>query len=870
LPRHRSAIPAWPGLVLEDGAVIQPFWNLPTGKAVEQLGSTLRGLSSLDARSRLERNASTRLTVKKRTDSFTILAGQFSSPIVLLLVAAAVISLFLHDSTDAAIILTIVFASGLLGFWQERGAAGAIAKLLSLVEVKAKVLRDGTAIDVPLADIVTGDVVLLSAGATVPGDCLILESRDLFADEATLTGETFPAEKAVAVLAPDTPLSQRTNILFLGTHVVSGTATALVTATGRDTEFGKISDRLKLRPPETDFERGVRRFGYLLMEVTLLLVICIFAVNVYLHRPALDSFLFSLALAVGLTPQLLPAIVSINLAAGARRMAEKKVIVKRLSSIENFGSMNVLCTDKTGTLTEGKVTLESVTDLAGKESQAALLCVYLNATFESGFASPIDAAICAHCVLDISAWNKLDEVPYDFVRKRLTVLVSGPEGHMMITKGALAQVLAVCSAAEDASGAEQPLEQVRAQIEARFAEYSRNGQRTLGLARKRVGQTGAIGKADETDMCFIGFVLFSDPLKPGIAATIGRLRELGVALKVITGDNALVARSVARQIGFSNAQVLAGGELKAMSDGALLNRAGQIDVFAEVEPNQKERIIQALRKAGNVVGYMGDGINDASALHAADVGLSVEDAVDVAKEVADIVLLEKDLDVLIDGIHEGRVTFANTLKYVLIATSANFGNMFSMAGASLLLPFLPLLPKQILLTNMLTDLPAMTISSDGVDEEMLTRPRRWDIGFIRTFMLTFGVLSSVFDYLTFAALLFVFHASTDQFRTAWFVESVASASLILLVVRSRQPIFRSKPRGRLVFATLAVVAVTVAIPYLPVAGALGLTPLPAVYLGATAAIVAAYIGCGEVVKRFFYRRFDVSSPATAPTAPVAS
>jgi Mg2+-importing ATPase len=823
---------------------------------MQRLGTSAKGLSSAEALLRIKRYEGSRLIPKKRTDTFTLLLGQFSSPIVLMLVAAAIISVFLHDSTDAVIILAIVLASGLLGFWQERGAAGAVEKLLSLVEVKAKVLREGVPVDLPLSDVVPGDVVLLSAGATAPGDCLVLESRDLFADEATLTGETFPAEKSVTVLPVETPLAKRTNFVFLGTHVVSGSATALVVSTGKETEFGKVSERLKLRPPETDFERGIRRFGYLLMEVTLLLVICIFAFNVYLHRPVLDSFLFSLALAVGLTPQLLPAIVSINLASGARRMADKKVIVKRLSSIENFGSMNVLCTDKTGTLTEGEVTLQSVTNLEGKESQEALLLVYLNASFESGFASPIDAAIRKHCVLDIATWKKLDEVPYDFVRKRLTVLVSGPQGNLMLTKGALAQVLDVCSTAEDASGAEQPLTAVREQIDAHFAEYSRNGQRTLGLARKKLGTTTAIGKSDETGMCFIGFVLFSDPLKPGIAATIERLRGLGVSLKVITGDNALVATSVARQIGFANADVLSGKELKDISDGALLNRVGKVDVFAEVEPNQKERIIQALRKAGNVVGYMGDGINDASALHAADVGLSVEDAVDVAKEVADIVLLEKSLDVLIEGIREGRITFANTLKYVLIATSANFGNMFSMAGASLLLPFLPLLPKQILLTNMLTDMPAMTISSDSVDDQMLASPQRWNIGFIRSFMLTFGVLSSVFDYLTFGALLYLFHASTDQFRTAWFIESVVSASLILLVVRSRQHIFSSRPSRRLILATLGIVLVAAVLPYLPFADFLGFVSLPLVYLVVTAAIVALYIAAAELTKRFFYRRFD--------------
>ena len=840
----------------------QPAWSLPVADVVGRLGTTPKGLSSAEAAARLKQYADRRLAPKKRTDTFTLLLGQFSSPIVLMLVGAAGISIFLRDHVDALIILAIVLASGLLGFWQERGAAGAVEKLLSLVEVKAKVLREGVPVDVPRADVVPGDVALLSAGVTSPGDCLLLDSRDLFADEATLTGETFPAEKSVAVLPADAPLAKRTNFVFLGTHIVSGSGTALVVAIGRDTEFGKVSERLKLRPPETDFERGVRRFGHLLMEVTLLLVIGIFAFNVYLHRPVLDSFLFSMALAVGLTPQLLPAIVSINLAAGARRMAERKVIVKRLSSIENFGSMNVLCTDKTGTITEGEVTLQSVNDLQGRESEHALLYVYLNSAFETCFASPIDAAIRNHCVIDISAWKKLDEVPYDFVRKRLTVLVSGPEGNLMITKGALAQVLEVCATAEDASGAEHPLQSVREDIQARFAEYSRNGQRTLGLARKKLGTGSSIGKGDEAGMCFVGFVLFADPLKPGIAATIQRLRGLGVSLKVITGDNELVAKSVAGQIGFEVAQVLSGRELRGMSDGALLNRVNSVNVFAEVEPNQKERIILALRKAGNVVGYMGDGINDASALHAADVGLSVEDAVDVAKEVADIVLLEKDLDVLIDGIREGRITFANTLKYVLIATSANFGNMFSMAGASLLLPFLPLLPKQILLTNMLTDLPAMTISSDGVDDEMLARPQRWNIGFIRSFMLTFGVLSSVFDYLTFGALLYLFHAGTDQFRTAWFVESVVSASLILLVVRSRQPVFSSKPSRRLVLATLAVALITVALPYVPLAALLGLTPLPLTYLVLTVAIVALYIACAEVAKRIFYRRFD-RAPAVA-------
>jgi Mg2+-importing ATPase len=832
-----------------------PFWSVPAAQVLKDLQTAPEGLSAAEAASRLERYAARRLAPKKRTDALTLLLGQFSSPIVLLLLGATAISLFLHDTTDAAIILAIVLASGLLGFWQERGAAGAVEKLLSLVEVKSQVLRAASPHEVPLADVVPGDVVLLSAGASAPGDCLLLEARDLFADEATLTGETFPAEKAVAVLAVETPLGKRTNAVFMGTHMVSGTATAVVVAIGRDTEFGAVADRLKLRPPETDFERGVRRFGYLLLEVTLLLVIGIFAFNVYLHRPVLDSFLFSMALAVGLTPQLLPAIVSINLAQGARRMADHKVIVKRLAAIENFGSMNVLCTDKTGTITEGVVTLESATDIGGQPSDEALLYAYLNASLQTGFSSPIDAAICNHCRIDISAWKKLDEVPYDFLRKRLSILAAGPEGTVMITKGALAQVLEVCTTAEDAAGVAVPLASVREEINTRFTQYSASGQRTLGLARKRLGSETRIGKDSEAGMSFLGFLLFSDPPKPGIEVTIGRLRELGVSLKVITGDNALVAATVARTIGFGDALLLSGHELRQMSDGALLNRVSQVDIFAEVEPNQKERLILALRKAGHVVGYMGDGINDASALHAADVGLSVEGAVDVAKQVADIVLLEKNLDVLVEGVREGRTTFANTLKYVLMATSANFGNMFSMAGASLLLPFLPLLPKQILLTNLLTDMPEMTIASDNVDAEMLARPRRWDIGFIRAFMLTFGVLSSVFDYLTFGALLYILRSGPEQFRTGWFVESVLSAALVVLVVRSRHPFFRSRPGKRLLLATLGVVGVTLMLPFLPFAPLLGLTPLPLFFLPLLALIVAMYIVSAEVAKRLFYRHF---------------
>ena len=831
-----------------------PFWSVPVSGVFQQLHSTPQGLSAADARRRLAEHGANLLKPKKRSDALTLLLSQFKSPIILILFFATGLSFFLHDPADALIILTIILISGLLGFWQEHGAANAVAKLLAIVQIKAAVWRDGKPVEIPVEEIVPGDVVSLKAGDVVPGDCLIAESRDLFVDEATLTGETFPVEKAAGSAAPETPLSQRTNALWMGTHVISGSARAVVIHTGRETEFGKVSDRLKLRPQETEFEHGVRRFGYFLMEVTLILVIAIFAANVYLKKPILDSFLFSLALAVGLTPQLLPAIISINLAHGAKRMAASQVIVKRLAVIENFGSMNVLCSDKTGTLTEGTVHLKSALDVDGNDNEKVLFYAYLNAIFETGFTNPIDDAIRGHRTFETGAFRKLDEVPYDFNRKRLSILLQQGERRLLVTKGALLNVLEVCVSAETAEGVTKNMAAVMARIQQHYEDLSRQGFRTLGVAYKTLSQEQPLAKDHEADMTFLGFLVFFDPPKPQIMETINQLKAQGVLLKIITGDNQFVAAAVGRQIGLEQPHILAGPELHRMSDEALIHLVTKVDIFAEVEPNQKERIILALRKAGQVVGYMGDGINDASGLHVADVGISVESAVDVAKEAADIVLLKKDLSVLAQGVREGRMTFANTLKYVFMATSANFGNMFSMAGISLFLPFLPLLPKQILLTNLMTDFPEMTIATDAVDHEMVDRPRRWDIRFIRRFMITFGILSSVFDYLTFGLLLFVLHATQDQFRTGWLMESVVSASLIVLVIRSRRPFFKSRPGKYLMTATAVIVAVTLLLPYTPLAAVFGLEPLPAFFLALIGLIVGLYIVAAEIVKRVFYAR----------------
>jgi Mg2+-importing ATPase len=844
------------------------FWCIPEGELLALLETTRSGLEPLEARRRFD--SANLIGGERGRGVFTLLLSQFKSPIILILLFATGLSFFLHDPFDALIILSIVAVSGFLGFFQEYGANETVAKLSQVLKSTSRVLRDGLEARVPSDEIVPGDVILLAAGDSVPGDCYLLESKNLFADEAVLTGETFPAEKSPGIVPVEAPPARRMNTLFAGTHVVSGTGRAVVVRTGKDTDFGKIAGRLRLKAPETEFQRGVRRFGSLLLEITLMLVIAIFAVNVFLHRHVLDSFLFSLALAVGLTPQLLPVIVSINLSHGAKGMAARKVIVKRLASIENFGSMDVLCSDKTGTLTEGVVRVRSALSPRGGEDDRVLLGAFLNSAFVTGFTNPIDEAIRTHKKFDLPGYTKIDEVPYDFVRKRLSVLLSAGGRRFMITKGAVTELLGCCANAADGpaddaghggagvllsviNGA-RPIEEGRDRILTRFESMSREGYRLIGVAVKDGGTLRRLSTEDENGMTFAGFIVLHDPLKRGVAGTVMELRGLGVSLKIVSGDNRFVAETVAKGLGLPDPRVLTGGELRRVSDASLLKLAVETDAFAEIEPNQKERIILALKKSGHVVGYLGDGINDAPALHSADVGISVNGAVSVAKEAADIVLLEKDLGVLRDGILMGRHTFANTLKYVFMATSANFGNMFSMAGASLFLPFLPLLPKQILLTNLLTDVPEMTIASDHVDDEMVKRPRKWNIGFIRSFMLVFGLLSSFFDYATFAALRLIFRAGEAQFRTGWFVESVVSASLVVLVVRTRRFFLRSRPRAPLALATLSVVAFAAALPYIPTARVFGLVPVPPRFLLSLAAIVAAYILSAEVLKRLFYRR----------------
>lgn len=832
----------------------QPYWRQTPETLLAQLNSQAGGLSSADAAQRLATYGPNTLRARRRETPLLLFLNQFKSPIVLILIFATLLSALLGDWLDALIISLIVLGSALLSFVQEYNADNAVARLMATVQVTATALRDGKAQAVPTAYVVPGDVVLLAAGSLIPADAVLLEANDLHVNQAVLTGETFPVEKTPGVVTGD-GLAARTNTLFMGTSVSNGAGRALVVTTGKATAFGQIAASLELRPPETEFERGIRHLGYLLSEVMFVLVLAIFALNVYFQKPILDSLLFSLALAVGLTPQLLPAVINVNLAKGSQRMAKEGVIVRRLNAIENFGSMDVLCTDKTGTLTAGVVQLDSALDTTGQPSDEVFRLAYCNAYFQSGLDNPLDKAILAARPVEMAGSEKVDELPYDFQRKRLSIIYRAGDRVTMTTKGALANILAICSTIRVGDETQALGEAQLAAIQQRFAGWSGQGYRVLGIASKAVpaGQR-QFTHADEHDLTFAGFLLFFDPPKVDAAATLRDLAELGVQVKVISGDNKLVALHVAESIGMAVEGVLTGDQVGAMPDEALWQQAACTTLFAEVDPNEKERIILALQKTGHVVGYLGDGINDAPALHAADVGISVNTAVDVARASADFVLLKQDLAVLRQGIVEGRRTFANTLKYIFMATSANFGNMFSVAGASLFLPYLPLLPAQILLLNFLTDLPELAIANDNVDPEAIQQPRRWNIGFIRRFMLVFGPLSSVFDYVTFGALLLLLGANVNQFRTGWFIESLVSAVLVVFALRTRLVFWQTRPGRTLVIASVGVIVIALLLPYTPLAGALGFEALDLFYLLLMIAISLVYFATAEIVKRWFYRR----------------
>ncbi|MCE5196695.1 MAG: magnesium-translocating P-type ATPase [Negativicutes bacterium] len=830
------------------------YWSLSPDAVLQELQSSRAGLSREEAARRLKQNGANAIQAQKKNVPLRLFLNQFKSLIILIMLIATAISAATGDWLDSIIILVIVLASAVLSFLQEYSADHAISELRSRIQQKSTVLRNGQELEIPTIELVPGDIVLLSAGSLIPADGLILECEAFHVNQSILTGEAFAVEKEAVTVEAETAVANRKNCVFMGTNVRSGTATVLVAETGLHTEFGQIAKDLETIAPETEFGRGVRHFGYLLAGVMLVLTLFVFLLNLVFRRPFIDSLLFSVALAIGITPQLLPAIINITLSQGAQAMAKKGVIVRHLTALENFGSMDLLCTDKTGTLTEGVVRLDAAVDIRGNPSETVFRLAYLNSKLQIGLVNDLDKVIIADRRLEIDDVKKIGEIPFDFLRKRLSVIVQEAAGCKMITKGALNNILPICSKVETETGEQILSASLLAAMNQHLADWSDQGFRVLGIAQKSIEVRAKYSLQDEQDLVFTGFLLFLDPLKADVIQTVTELAQLGIQLRVITGDNHLVALHIAKSLGMQIRQVLTGSELTELSDDALRERVETTDLFTEVNPSQKERIILALKKQGHVVGYMGDGINDAPALHVADVSISVNTAVDVAKESADFVLQEKNLSILKNGVILGRATFANTLKYINITTSANFGNMFSMAGASLFLPFLPLLPKQILLINFISDFPAMTIAADTVDEETIAVPQRWDMRSIRNFMFTFGFISTAFDYLSFAVLLVGFQAGEELFQSSWFVLSILTELLILLVARTRKPFYQSKPAPLLLYSTIAVGIFTLILPYFPLQKALNIVAIPLPTLLSLLGIALLYIITTEIAKYFFYRK----------------
>jgi Mg2+-importing ATPase len=838
-------------------ATASRFWQLPLAALLQQLDTSPGGLSSAAAAARLARYGPNQIHGERERAGALEFLRKFRNPLVIILLVASALSALTGDVASFVIIATIVLISVTLDFVQEYRAGTAAERLRQSVAVRAKVLRDGKHSEVPLAQLVPGDVALLSAGDLVPCDGRLLDADDFFVDQAMLTGEAYPVEKAPAELAADTELLAAGNSVLLGTSVVSGSATLLICRTGQATELGGIAETLLARAPPTAFEQGIHRFGMLIMRMTILLVLFVLLVNAFFHRPWLESFLFAIALSVGLTPELLPMVVSVTLSRGALRMAARKVIVKRLAAIHNLGSMDVLCTDKTGTLTEAKIRLERHVDASGRDSERVIGLAYLNSYFETGLRSPLDDAILEHTSIDTGGWRKIDEVPFDFERRRVSVLLEHGGDRLLVVKGAPEDILRLSASYDDRDGgAPQPMDDAaRARIALQFEALGREGFRVLGIASRPVGpghSHAVVG--DESELVFAGFAAFLDPPKESARAALAALAADHVAVKVITGDNELVAEHVCARLGLPVGRVLSGAQIAQMSEQALAASVEQANLFCRVSPSQKNAIIRALQRRGHVVGYLGDGINDAPSLHSADIGISVDSAVDVAKAAADMILMEHDLRVLHAGVLEGRRTFGNIMKYIMMGTSSNFGNMFSMAGASLFLPFLPMLPTQILLNNLLYDVSELPIPLDRVDPDYLSHPRRWDMDMIRNFMLVIGPVSSLFDFLTFYIMLVLFHAGEMLFHTGWFIESIASQVLVIFIVRTRKNPFRSRPHPWLVACSLAVVAAAALLPFTPAAAPLGFVAPPTFFFLTLGATLLLYLFCVEAMKQWFFRR----------------
>ena len=843
------------------------FWQPALADLEKELEAGRNGLSSAEAASRRLRYGPNTLDVARRRSLPFEFLSRFRNPLVLILLAAATISALTGDLTSFVIICTIVLTSALLDTVQEYRAKGAAEALRVSVALKEQVRRDGREVTVLGRDLVPGDLVLLAAGDLVPADGRLLEARDFFVNEALLTGESYPAEKHACDEGVETSeVAGATNAAFMGSSVMNGSATLLICNTGLSTQLGQISSSLRRAPPPSAMEQGTHRFGMLIVRFTEVLVLFVLLINLLFHRPWLDSFLFAVALAVGLTPELLPMIVSVTLARGAIRMAQAQVIVKRLGAIHDLGSMDVLCTDKTGTLTEAKIKLARQVAASGEASEHVLELAWLNSHFQAGLRNPLDTAIVEAGPPRDAGWTKIDEVPFDFQRRRVSVLVEHDGRRLLITKGAPEDVLRLAVRYEEPGRSElRPLDDAaRAEARKIFEGLSTEGFRALGVAwRELEPDRKAAAVGDERDLTFAGFVVFSDPPKASAGAAITALAANGVGVKILSGDNERVTQHVCTELGIPIAGLLSGAEVEALSDEALAARLEDTNLFCRVTPTQKNRIILGLKHRGHVVGYLGDGINDAPSLHTADVGISVDSAVDVAKDAADIILLQHDLGVLERGVTEGRRAFGNIMKFIMMAMSSNFGNMFSMAGATLILPFLPMLPVQILLNNLLYAVSEMPIPLDEVDSEITAKPEHWDMRFVRDFMLVMGPVSSIFDFLTFGLLLLVFRANEALFQTGWFVESLATQVLVIFVLRTRRNPLKSRAHPVLTATSLTVVVLAIALPFTPLGASFGFVPPSAAFLFAIAGLTLSYLALAQGAKWAFFRLWPPTGVAPA-------
>lgn len=834
--------------------------DLSAPEAVLELGSSERGLDSAEAEKRRKQYGPNEIESRKKKSFIRDILERLASPLIILLLVVATFSFFFGEKTSAIVVICMAVLSVGLSYFQENTANKNAERLRAMVKVTTTVWRDGKEMEVPLSQAVPGDLVELTAGKMVPADLRIISSKDLFVNQSALNGESFPIEKwpekKAFIKEFATPFDLDT-IICMGASIVSGSGRGVVIATGLQTQFGQLARELIVEDDDTSFEIGVRKYTWLMIKFIIILAGLIFIVNGVFKQDWIDSLLFSLAVAVGLTPDMMPMVIAINLSAGAQRMARKKVIIKRLDSIQNFGAMDILCTDKTGTLTLDQVVLVKHCDAAGNDDEEVFREAYLNSYFQTGLKNLLDKAIVNHKEFEIKSYRMIDEVPYDFSRKIMTVVIEKEGKDIMISKGAPEEIFARCSSFELAGRINAVNEEKMAFLMKKYDEFSQEGFRVLAVAYKPVANEHRVyTHEDENGLIFRGFVAFLDPPKPTTGIAIAHLEKQGIKMKILSGDNELVTHKICAEVGLSVEGALTGEKVDDLNDIELRTAAEQATIFTRFTPLQKERVIRALRANGHVVGFLGDGINDSPSLKAADVGISVDNAVDIAKETADIILLEKDLSVLCDCVKEGRRTFANTLKYIKMGASSNFGNMLSMTGASLLLPFLPMLPSQVLFNNFLYDLAQIPIPADNVDEDYLLKPRPWNIDFIKKFILFLGPVSSIFDFFTFAIMWYYFQAQPELFRTGWFVESLFTQTLVIYVIRtSKVPFLESSPSRILFVSTLAIIIFGCAVPFTPLGRLFGFVPLPAIFFAILLALALMYLLLAQYIKAWFVRKY---------------